>query len=116
MKLDLKEWIAKVMCLADSDLLYSGSLTKGGSVQLSKSITNYKKIIIVAKDSDGVSKTFEHVHNNATSFATYCDFTRIVTGWYVKSAYLVFNNQTLQMPYCGQAYHSSQAQGNYVTI
>ena len=116
MKLKLKEWMEKVMRLADSDLLYSGSLTRGGSVQLSKSITNYKKIIIVAKDSDGVSKTFEHIHNNATSFGTYCDFTRLVSAWYVKSAYLLFDNQTLRMAYCGQAYFSSQAQGNYVTI
>ena len=116
MKLKMKEWIAKVTSLADCDLLYSGSLNNGGSVQLSKSVTNYKKIIIVAKDNDGVYKTFEHINNKASSFATYCDYTRLYGAWYCKSAYIAFNGTTMTMTKCGQAYFSGQAQGDYVTV
>ena len=116
MKLDLKAWVNKITDFCTCDLLFNGSLNNGETKQLSASIANYKRIIIVAHDSDGARKTFEVINENASSFFTYCDFTRLYSGWYSKSAMVTFNGTSMTMTKCGQAYFSSQAQGNYVTI
>lgn len=122
MKLTVKEQIAKILRWINAatdyfncDQLCSGSYTSG-TVTLSKSIANYKKLFIVARDNDGYRKTFVLINNGASSIVTYLDFVRITGAWYAKSMLLSFNGKTVSIQYNCQAHASGTGSGSYVYL
>lgn len=96
-------------------ILYSGTANTG-SFTLTDNIANYERVSIIAIDNDNVRKTFDIYPMGSSSFQTYLDFTRIVSGWYTKSATLQFDNSTVTFMGNAQAYFSSQTADTFVTV
>ena len=113
---DLKKWIAKVTDFCTCDLLFSGSAT--GDVTLSKSVANYKKLIVEYHDNDGAKFTKVINNNNVVNFSTYFEAVRPTTRvLYIKAYIGTFNGTTLIKAYNRQsAGGGTPAEGNYIYI
>ena len=115
MKASLKKWMAKVANYFNCDQLCSGNYSSG-SIALSKSIANYKKLLIIAHDNDGIKKSFELITEGASSVVTYLDFFRITGTWYGKSMILVINGATASINSNAQAHSGGVGSGSYVYL
>lgn len=115
MKLDLKELIEKLVNNCTCDLLYDGSTT--GSLTLSKSVANYKKLIVVYRDNDNVLHTREVVHNGTQAFFTCFDSIRPTGTLYVKAYIGYFDGIYLTKHYNRQsAGAGAPAEGDFIYI
>lgn len=113
--LDVKKLLAKILDNTTYDLLYNGSTT--GNVTLSKSVANYKRLVVVYKDNDGTRLTKEIIHNNATTFATCFESVRVTTVTYIKAYLGTFNGKTLTKGFNRQSANSgTPTEGNYIYI
>lgn len=116
MKLDLKEWIAKITDHFCCDLLYSGSFSSG-TITLSKSVANYKRLIVVYSDNDGSKFTKEVIHDKAATFPFVCESIRPTGVLYVKAMIVNASGTSMTMAYNRQsAGGGTPASGTYITI
>ena len=112
----LKEWMTRVTNAFNCDLLYSGSFTSG-TVNISKAISNYKKLIIVYSDNDGALHTKSVVTNNAANITTILDVLRLTGTNYNKSMIVSLGAGTMSSSYNRQqAGTAAPTQGTYITV
>lgn len=118
----LKEWalevcnkLSEIIGLFDCDVLYDGSFTTG-SATLQKSVTNYKKIIVVYADNDGSLFTRQVINNNA-NFSTCCESLRVTGAQYAKGMIINVSGTSMSSSYNRQSAGSATpTQGTYITV
>lgn len=113
--LDLKALLAKILNCLTCDLLYDGSFTSG-TLTLTNTIANYKSLIFVYTDNDGVLHTQQVVTNNVSSKNFILDVVRVTSVPYLKNMIVSINGNVLTSNTNRQWASNTPTTGNYVII
>lgn len=113
--LDLKALLAKILNCLTCDLLYDGSFTSG-TLTLTSAIANYKSLIFVYQDNDGVLHTQQVITNNASVGDFILDVVRVTGAPYLKNMIININGNVLTCNFNRQWSSTTPTTGNYVII
>lgn len=113
--LDLKALLAKILNCLTCDLLYDGSFTSG-TLTLTNTIANYKSLIFVYTDNDGVLHTQQVIINNASNRNFILDVTRVTGVAYLKNMIININGSVLTSNTNRQWAGNTPTTGNYVIL
>lgn len=113
--LDLKALLAKILNCLTCDLLYSGSFTSG-TLTLTNAIANYKSLIFVYQDNDGVLHTQQVITNNTSGGDFILDVVRVTGAPYLKNMVININGKVLTCNFNRQWAGTTPTTGNYVII
>ena len=113
--LDLKALLAKILNCLTCDLLYDGSFTSG-ALTLTNAIANYKSLIFVYTDNDGVLHTQQVITNNVSGGDFILDVVRVTGAPYLKNMIFNINGNVLTLQFNRQWAGTTPTTGNYVIL